>query len=172
METEEFQLPSARRLRKRKSSRNSSSESERRKRPGTKPATAGDVQPANAAKDSRVPLVVLREKARWMAVHAELSQQGMRTTKVVNTNVGIRIQPATAADYRQVVRIVSEMKVQYHSYQLTEEKPLKVVIRGISEEITEEEIIGDLANQGFRALCKRMLVGTECSERRSSSSNW
>ncbi|GJQ85452.1 hypothetical protein Trydic_g21998 [Trypoxylus dichotomus] len=53
VETEVFQLPSARRQRKRKSSRNSSSESERRKRSRTKPATAGDVQPANAAKDSR-----------------------------------------------------------------------------------------------------------------------
>ncbi|GJQ70714.1 hypothetical protein Trydic_g647 [Trypoxylus dichotomus] len=164
METEEFQLPSPRIQRKRKSSRNSSSESERRKRPGTKPATAGDVQPANAAKDTRVPPVILREKARWMAVHV----QGVRTTKVVNTNVGIRIQPATAPDYHQVVRIVSEMKVQYHSYQLTEEKPLKVVIRGICGEITEDEITRDLASQGFHAFCKRMLVGTE---HRSSSSN-
>ncbi|GJQ68002.1 hypothetical protein Trydic_g16739 [Trypoxylus dichotomus] len=176
MRTEDLQLPSARRQMKRKSSRNSSSESERRKRPGTKPATAGDVQSANAAlpdhskaMDSRVPPVFLREKARWMAVHAELSKQGVRTTKVVNTNVGIRIQPATAADYRQVIRIVSELRVQYHSYQLTEEKPLKVVIRGISEEITEDKITRDLASRGFRALCKRMLVEPNAVQRRSDS---
>ncbi|GJQ70727.1 hypothetical protein Trydic_g660 [Trypoxylus dichotomus] len=80
-----------------------------------------------------------------MAVSAELVQQGVHTTKVVNTNVGIRIQPASAADNRQLVRIVSAMKLQYHSY-LTEEKPLKVVIRGVSEEITEEEVAQDLAS--------------------------
>ncbi|GJQ68484.1 hypothetical protein Trydic_g14816 [Trypoxylus dichotomus] len=175
MDTDEFQPQSARRQRKRKNSNNSSSGSDERKRSGKKSATEEVSQPVQSApsrpqaKDARVPPVVLREKARWMAVNAELAQQGVRTTKVVNTNVGIRIQPASAADYRQLVRIVSVMKVQYHSYQLTEEKPLKIVIRGVSEEITEEEVPQDLANQGFQhASCKRMLVGTE---RRSSSSN-
>ncbi|GJQ69443.1 hypothetical protein Trydic_g10030 [Trypoxylus dichotomus] len=81
-----------------------------------------------------------------MAVNAELAQQGVRTTKVVNTNVGIQIQLASAANYRQLVRLVSAMKVQCHSYQLTEENPLKVVIHGVSEKITEEEVAQDLAN--------------------------
>ncbi|GJQ79525.1 hypothetical protein Trydic_g16372 [Trypoxylus dichotomus] len=162
MDTDDFQLPSARRQLKGKGSRNSSSESYRRKRSRTKPATAGESQPVQSvpnhhkAKDARVPPVVLREKARWMAVNAELFQQGVRTTKVVNTNVGIRIHPASAAEYRQLVRIVSAMKVQYHSYQLTEEQPLKAVIR----EVSEEEVAQDLANQGFQhASCKRMAVG-------------
>ncbi|GJQ65414.1 hypothetical protein Trydic_g7523 [Trypoxylus dichotomus] len=163
LETEEFQLPSARQQRKRRSSRNSSSDSDRKKRSGTKPAPAGESQPVQAvvpnhskAKEGRV---VLREKARWKAVNAEMSQQGVRTTKVVNTNVGIRIQPASANDYRQLIRVVSDLKVQFHSYQLTE-KPLKVVIRGVSEEITEDEVTQDLASQGFQhASCKRMVVG-------------
>ncbi|GJQ79607.1 hypothetical protein Trydic_g16449 [Trypoxylus dichotomus] len=148
METDDFQLPSARRQLKRKGSRNSSSKSDRGKRSGTKPAIAGESQPVKPvpnhpkAKDARVPPVILREKARWMAVNAELSQQGVRTTKLVNTNVGIRIQLASAADYRQLVRIVFKLKMQYHSYHLTEEKPLKVVIRGVSEEITEDEVAG------------------------------
>ncbi|GJQ85883.1 hypothetical protein Trydic_g15339 [Trypoxylus dichotomus] len=172
---DEFQPQSARRQRKRKNSHYSTSGSDERKRPGKKSATEEVSQPVQSApsrpqaKDARVPPVVLREKARWMAVNAELAQQAVRTTKVVNTSVGIRIQPASAADYRQLVRIVSVMKVQYHSYQLTEEKPLKIVNRGVSEEITEEEVAQDLAGQGFQhASCKRMLVGTE---RRSSSSN-
>ncbi|GJQ70752.1 hypothetical protein Trydic_g684 [Trypoxylus dichotomus] len=55
-----------------------------RKRSGTKPGTAGESQPIQSvpnhpkAKDARVPPVVLREKARWMAVNAELSQQPPR----------------------------------------------------------------------------------------------
>ncbi|GJQ71862.1 hypothetical protein Trydic_g14257 [Trypoxylus dichotomus] len=112
-----FQLPSARRQLKRKGSRNSSSVSDRRERPGTKPVTAGESQPVQSApnqpkaNDARVRSVVLPEETRWMAVNAELVQQGVRTTKVVKTNVGIRTQPASAADHRQLVRIVSAMKV-------------------------------------------------------------
>ncbi|GJQ73939.1 Desat1 [Trypoxylus dichotomus] len=167
MDTEEFQLPSARQQRKRKTSRNFSSDSDRRKRSETKLAPAGESQPVQAAvpnypkaKEGRVPPVVLRKKARWMAVDAEMSQQSVHTTKVVNTNVGIRIQPASANDYRQLICMVSALKIQFHSYQLMEEKPLKVVIRGVSEEITEDEVTQDLARQGFHhASCKRMVVG-------------
>ncbi|GJQ88027.1 hypothetical protein Trydic_g12951 [Trypoxylus dichotomus] len=165
METEEFQLPSARQQRKRKSSRNSSSEYDRRKRSGTKPAPAGESQLVKAAvpnlkaKDAHVPPVVLREKARWMAFNAELSQQGVRTTRMVNTNVGIRIHPATAANYRHLIKIVSDLKVQYHSYQLTD-TPRKVVIRGVSEEITEDGVTQGLARQGLQhTSCKGMVVG-------------
>ncbi|GJQ88801.1 hypothetical protein Trydic_g13294 [Trypoxylus dichotomus] len=70
MDTDDFQLPSARRQLKRKGSRNSSSVSDRRERPGTKPVTVGEFQPVQSvpnqpkAKDARVPAVVLREKAR------------------------------------------------------------------------------------------------------------
>ncbi|GJQ67192.1 hypothetical protein Trydic_g8101 [Trypoxylus dichotomus] len=149
------------------SSRNSSSESDRRKRSGTKPAPLGESKAAQAvvpnpkAKEGHVPSVVLRETAKWMAMNAEMYQRGIRTTKVVNTNVGIRIQPATAIDYHQLIRIDSAFNVQFHSYQLTEETPLKVAIRGVSDEITEEEVTQNLANQEFHnASCKRMVVGT------------
>ncbi|GJQ66521.1 hypothetical protein Trydic_g4508 [Trypoxylus dichotomus] len=85
---------------------------------------------------------------------------GIRTTKVVNTNVGIRIQQTTADDYRQLVQAVTALNMQFHSYQLTEDKPLKVVLRGVPEDIVEDEINKDLAPQGIRVLeCKRMVVG-------------
>ncbi|GJQ67639.1 hypothetical protein Trydic_g8430 [Trypoxylus dichotomus] len=110
-----------------------------------------------------VLLVVLREKARWTTLNAEILRRGIRTTKVVNTNVGIRIQPTTADDYRQLVQAVTALNMQFHSYQLTEDKPLKVVLRGVPEDITEDEINRDLARQGIRVLeCKRMLVGQAC----------
>ncbi|GJQ65646.1 hypothetical protein Trydic_g7736 [Trypoxylus dichotomus] len=49
--------------------------------------------------------------------------------------------------------------MQFHSYQLTEDKPLKVVLRGMPDDIAEDEISQDLARQGIRVLsCKRMVV--------------
>ncbi|GJQ72941.1 hypothetical protein Trydic_g1583 [Trypoxylus dichotomus] len=44
-------------------------------------------------------------------------------------NVSIRIQPATADDYRQLLQAVTALNMQFHSYQLTEDKPLNVVLR-------------------------------------------
>ncbi|GJQ86964.1 hypothetical protein Trydic_g20270, partial [Trypoxylus dichotomus] len=162
-----FRPPSRRQQRKRKGSSNSDSDT-RRKRSGAKLVPTGGTgpQPVPAtaaipkAKEGRVPPVVLREKARWTTLNSEILRRGIRTTKVVNTNVGIRIQPTTADDYRQLVQAVTALNMQFHSYQLTEDKPLKIVLRGVPEDITEEEISRDLARQGIQTLeCKRMLVG-------------
>ncbi|GJQ84359.1 hypothetical protein Trydic_g2959 [Trypoxylus dichotomus] len=166
--SDDFRPPSGRQQRKRKSSRNSGSEDESRKRSGAESASAGrttpqpipTAAPAAAKRERRIPPVVLREKGQWMRINAEIQRRAISTTKVVNTRVGIRIQPATAADYRKLVDAVTTLGVPFHSFQLTEEKPLKVVLRGVPEEITEEEVAEDLLRQGFRITsCKRMTVG-------------
>ncbi|GJQ66692.1 hypothetical protein Trydic_g19913 [Trypoxylus dichotomus] len=150
---DDFRPPSRRQQRKRKGSCNSGTDGESKKRPvaNTNPEGTSAVP----KKEGRIPPVVLRDKARWMRVNAEIQQLGVNIVKVVNAQVGIRIQPATASDYRRLVEIVTNMKVPFHSYQLTEEKPLKIVLRGLPEEIQE-----DLAQQGFAtATVKRMTVG-------------
>ncbi|GJQ79066.1 hypothetical protein Trydic_g18471, partial [Trypoxylus dichotomus] len=155
---DDFRPPSRRQQRKRKGSCNSGSDGESKKRPvaNTNPEGTSAVP----KKEGRIPPVVLRDKARWMRVNAEIQQLGVKIIKVVNAQVGIRIQPATASDYRRLVEIVTNMKVPFHSYQLTEEKPLKIVLRGLPEEISDEEIQEDLAQQGFAtATVKRMTVG-------------
>ncbi|GJQ79300.1 hypothetical protein Trydic_g16167 [Trypoxylus dichotomus] len=161
-----FRPPSRRQQRRRKGSANSDYDTGR-KRTGAKLVPTGGTGPqpvlATAAipkaKEGCVPPVVLREKARWTTLNTEILRRGIRTTKVVNTNVGIRIQPTTADDYRQLVHAVTALNMQFHSNQLTEDKPLKVVLRGVPEDITEDEINRDLVRQGIRVLeCKRMLV--------------
>ncbi|GJQ75528.1 hypothetical protein Trydic_g17614 [Trypoxylus dichotomus] len=142
---------SPRQQRKSEVTRNSDALTGGKKRPGAKlvptSGTGPQLVPATTAnpkaKKGRVPSVVLREKARWTTLNTEI-----RTTTVVNTNVGIRIQPATADDYRQL---------------LTEDKPLKVILRGVPEDIAEDEIRQDLARQGILVLsCKGMVAGQTC----------
>ncbi|GJQ76352.1 hypothetical protein Trydic_g2073 [Trypoxylus dichotomus] len=155
---DDFRPPSRRQQRKRKGSCNSGSDGESKKRPVAN--TNPEATSAVPKKEGRIPPVVLRDKARWMRVNAEIQQLGVKIIKVVNAQVGIRIQPATASDYRRLVEIVTNMNVPFHSYQLTEEKPLKIVLRGLPEEISDEEIQEDLAQQGFAtATVKRMTVG-------------
>ncbi|GJQ76684.1 hypothetical protein Trydic_g5205, partial [Trypoxylus dichotomus] len=158
---DDFRPPSRRQQRKRKGSCNSGSDEESKKRPVTKTNPKRTSAPSDVPKkEGRIPPVVLRDKARWMRVNAEIQQLGVKIVKVVNAQVGIRIQPATASDYRRLVEIVTNLRVPFHSYQLTEEKPLKIVLRGLPEEISDEEIQEDLAQQGFAtATVKRMTVG-------------
>ncbi|GJQ70093.1 hypothetical protein Trydic_g22567 [Trypoxylus dichotomus] len=161
-ESEGFRLPSKRLQRKRKGSRNSDYETEKTSRDqasgnGTQPLPA--TAPNLRTKEGYMPSVVLRKKARWTTLNTEILRRGIRTTKVVNTKVGIRIQPTTPADYRQMIQVVRALQLQCNSYQLMEEKPLKVVLRRVTEDITKDELNQDLARHGMHVLsCKRMVV--------------
>ncbi|GJQ70734.1 hypothetical protein Trydic_g667 [Trypoxylus dichotomus] len=151
MDTDELQLPSARRQMKRKGSRNSSSKSDKRKRPGTKTVAVEVFQPIQSvhpqAKDARVPSVVLRE----MAVNAELAQQAVRTKKVVNTNVGIRIQPPSAASPHRLRHEGTVPFVPTDGREAPQGRHPRS-LRGVTGP--------RYASQGFQhASCKRMVVG-------------
>lgn len=52
--------------------------------------------------------------------------------------------------------------IKWHSYELSEGRPLRVVMRGIAKFLTEEEVLEDLKQQGFNSLaCKRITKGPE-----------
>lgn len=61
----------------------------------------------------------------------------------------IRIQTQTVDDYRRAARVLRRQNVQFQTYSLEEEKLLHVVIRGITQDITEEEVTTYLREKGF-----------------------
>lgn len=131
---------------------------------GPKPSVPVIVEPHT--KGDRVPPIVLRDKTKWNALRTEIARRGIQTVKSINNNHGIRILPRTKNDYRLLVDAVTQLKYEFHSYQLTEDKPLKVVLRGIPETIKPEEIQQDLHDQGFNILqCSRMTVGDTANRR-------
>lgn len=54
--------------------------------------------------------------------------------------------------------MLDQNNLQYHTYQLQSEKLLKVVIHGLPETITENEIIAELSNQDLPVLKARRLL--------------
>ncbi|ERL95113.1 hypothetical protein D910_12383 [Dendroctonus ponderosae] len=62
---------------------------------------------------------------------------------------GSRNTPPTAEDYRQIIRAPDAYKYQYHTYQLEEEKQLRVVIRGVIESWSDGKIRKELIALGF-----------------------
>lgn len=108
--------------------------------PGTQPAAARPRPP---------PPVVLRDKAAWTTVARQLDHRALKFTKAKNIQDGIAIQPATSDDFRGITKMLDEGKLPYHSFLLQEEKPLKVVLRGLPIDLPAGEIKEDLARQGL-----------------------
>lgn len=45
---------------------------------------------------------------------------------------GIKIEPYSVEDYKNMVRLLRDsLQIQFHTYDLNSEKPLKVVLRGV-----------------------------------------
>ncbi|GJQ83116.1 hypothetical protein Trydic_g12038 [Trypoxylus dichotomus] len=68
-------------------------------------------------------------------------------SKLINT--GIHVEPATEEYYRKLSKLLKEQKTQFYTYQLKSEKKLKVVLRGITQDITDDEIKQDLQAQDY-----------------------
>ncbi|KAK9717212.1 zinc finger associated protein [Popillia japonica] len=106
--------------------------------------------PHTCGEDPPPPLpVVLRDKTGWSKLSAEIKRRGINFTKAQNVTDGIRIFPSTASDHRTLTKFFSNDGIPHHTYQLPSEKLLDVVVRGIPQEIAEEEIFNDFRERGF-----------------------
>lgn len=73
----------------------------------------------------------------------------LNCTKAKMIKNGIKIDPATENDYRAMYKLFKEHKIEFYTYELNSEKTLKVVIRGIIHEISEDDVKEDLEKQEY-----------------------
>jgi hypothetical protein len=71
------------------------------------------------------------------------------TTKAMANNV-IKINVNMAEMYREVLRFMKDSNIIYHTYQLKEDKPYRVVIRNLHHTTPTEYIKEDLQKAGFK----------------------
>lgn len=95
------------------------------------------------------PPIILRKKESWLNLSSRMKERKINYLKAETISDGIKIKPNTSDDYRNTVNLLDEMKLEYHTYQLPEEKSLHIVIRGIPECINTEEVENDLIEKGF-----------------------
>lgn len=112
----------------------------------------------NKTKNAKVPPVMMREKDKWLNISNGLRSKNINYTRATNTGLGIKIHPQTIQDYHQLRKHFDEQSVKYFTHDPKSEKPLKIVIKGVFQQLTEEQITFDLDKQGYPVLkCARMM---------------
>lgn len=106
-------------------------------------------EPENQTRKEKIPPIILHQKEMWTAVSQKLNNSNISFEKAKTTAEGIRIHPSTSDDYRATIKVLNNMKAQYHFYQLPSEKLLHVVLRGVPEPTEETEIKQELEAKGF-----------------------
>lgn len=82
----------------------------------------------------------------------------------MSSHGNVFVHTANAQSFRIVQKTLHNNNTTLHTYNLLDERILKVVLRDVPTDISEDEIQDDLTNQGFEVkLFKRF--GTCCDER-------
>lgn len=97
----------------------------------------------NPKKPPRI-VPIIKDKSKWMNTSKLIKKHNINTTKCKAVSSGIQIEPASEDDYRKLKKLFENQKIEFYTYQLRSEKRLKVVIRGVTQEITEKEVADDL----------------------------
>lgn len=109
-------------------------------------------------KFGRIPPIVLHRKTQITALFRTLEDKGIDFS-AKNMGNFLHIQTKTPREHSSVTRLLISRKIEHHSFRLPEEKPLKVVIRGIPEEIDTEEVKMELARSYPVISVHRMKAG-------------
>ncbi|KAH1021730.1 hypothetical protein HUJ04_011214 [Dendroctonus ponderosae] len=96
---------------------------------------------------TKIPPIVLREKSKYDEITRKLMDSKVNYGCGITTKEGVRTHPPTENDYRMMIRILDNNKYQYHTFQLEEEKQLRVVIRAFTPSQDPcNEMMNDIVN--------------------------
>ncbi|KAI4463262.1 associated with zinc finger [Holotrichia oblita] len=100
-------------------------------------------------REPKPPPIVLREEGKLDIVRKEAVANNIQILACRSTREGIKVFTKTSYDFRRLKKLLEGKGIQHHTYSLKEEKPLKIVIRGIPTEVKVQEVEEDLRERGF-----------------------
>lgn len=110
----------------------------------------------------RVPPITLIDTHMYKVVKETLKENNISPKYTISTKDGLKIFLSSIEEYRTTIRIIDQLKVRRFTYTLQQEKPLRVVLRGVPLCISEEDVQESLAEQGIQATTvKRMQKNAE-----------
>lgn len=107
---------------------------------------------ADSAPQVRVPPIFLREKTKWLEISKAFNNNGIKYSKAKNLSDSIQIYPVSESDHAKMTKFLQHYSIDYHTFFLQSEKMLKVVIRGLPEEVPTDNIHADLIDKNFQVL--------------------
>ncbi|OXU22233.1 hypothetical protein TSAR_016876 [Trichomalopsis sarcophagae] len=90
------------------------------------------------------PPIIIREKDRWPKIQRALAEHDIVLRRAMNLTDGVKIYPDTVEIFREITKKLDDSEIQYTTHQLKEDRELVVVIRGVNESYTEDEILEEI----------------------------
>lgn len=100
----------------------------------------------------KIPPIILRDKNKWLSLSGILKNKKINFVKAQSVAEGIKITVSAEDDYRKLYKFLKEHneEFKFHTYSLKSDTFLKVVLRGVIQEVSETDIEKDLNQQGYQ----------------------
>lgn len=97
----------------------------------------------------KIPPIYVYNISDYENFHTSLDNITFDNFSIVNTKSALKINLNSIDDYRSVTKHLDETAIEYHTYQLPENKQLSVVIRNLPVNISEACIYNELQDLNF-----------------------
>lgn len=98
---------------------------------------------------SKIPLIYVYNISDYISFHALLANITFDNFSIVIIKFALQFNWNSIDDYRTATKLFDKSEIEYHTYQLPENKQLSVVIRNIPVNISEACIYNDLQELKF-----------------------
>lgn len=97
----------------------------------------------------KIPPIIIKNTQKWTYVSKIIKTQNINFVKCKLINTGILINLTTEQDYKKLAHCLNNEKIEYYTHDSISERRLKIVIRGIPKEVTEQEVQEELLELGY-----------------------
>lgn len=121
--------------------------------------TRKDQFSANKKLPPPINIVGQADYNKILPILKETAQKNFKATSTHNNTWKINVNDSDS--YRKLSKKLSDEKIEWYSYSIKEERPLRVVARGLHPSCSKEDILSDLKTKGFKILDATNLLKRE-----------
>ncbi|KAJ8664535.1 hypothetical protein QAD02_006197 [Eretmocerus hayati] len=133
-----FETVTSRKAWKRRRQQNSSSAED-------SDSDSSDEESATAGRSP--PPIVICDILSWPRVQQAIASNNIGVRRAFNTSNGVRVFTRTTEDFRTLTQYLESKQLEYTTHQLHEDRELVVVIRGVNQGLSEEQIKEELSKK-------------------------
>lgn len=119
--------------------------------PGTSTSTTSANNQPPPPSTPKIPPITINYTGKYLELNAALKQRLQGEVKAIYRSNQIKYHFDSLADHRAALLFFQELDMPLYTHQPSADRDLQVVIKGIPEEITEEELKNELKHFKFHA---------------------
>lgn len=97
----------------------------------------------------KIPPIYVHNISDYVKFHDSLDNITIDDYSIINTKSALKLNLCSVDDYRATTNYLDESKIDYHTFQLPENKQLSIIIRNLPVNITVQCIFNELTEQKF-----------------------